>query len=151
MPMSEEQIKELVEPIGDLFWMLEKRTRDRIADRLGQIGKLTASDIHELERLADLGADIADIEKEIATATGLAQEEIHNIILEAAQAARDYNRALAAEKTGEYLAEMQKEGLEVTILTPEQKEEFKKVMMPVWEKYHSVVGRGLIDKVVNTL
>lgn len=94
MPMTEEEIQALVEPISDLFFVLEKRTRDRIAGRLAEIGALSATDIHQLERLGRLGADIETIEKEIATATGIAQDEIHNIILTAAKTDYESQRAV---------------------------------------------------------
>lgn len=76
--------------------------------------------------------------------------ENQQIILEAAAESRDYNRQLAAEKTVEYLAQMEQAGVEVTVLTPAQKEAFKEVMVPVWESYYDTIGRDLIDKVVNT-
>ncbi len=73
--------------------------------------------------------------------------ENQKIIMDAAIENRDYNRSLAAELSGKYLKAMEEEGVEVTILTPEQKEEFKVVMKPVWEDYYDVVGKDLIDKI----
>ena len=75
--------------------------------------------------------------------------ENQKIILEAAAESRDYNRKLAAEKTGEYLKKMEKAGLEVTYLTKEEKSAFKEKMKPVWEKYYGIVGKELVDKIVD--
>lgn len=77
-------------------------------------------------------------------------EEQQQIIQQAAIECRDYNRQLAAEKTGEYLEKMIEQGVEVTYLTPEQKEKFKEKMLPIWEPYYETIGKELIDAVVNT-
>lgn len=77
-------------------------------------------------------------------------EENQKIIMEAAVESRDYNRSLAAEKTGEYLEKMQEAGVEVTELTAQERDAFKEKMLPVWEQYYDIVGKDLIDKIVNT-
>jgi len=70
--------------------------------------------------------------------------------MEAAAECRDYNRSLAAEKSSEFLEKMEEAGVEVTTLTPEQKDAFKEKMLPVWDAYSDIIGKDLIDEVVNT-
>ena len=135
--------------MGEVFTALQQKTIDGIENAVVQI---YASKYQEVMKHLSLTEHTYNPQIVIMSTHkwDKLSRENQDIILEAAREARDYNRALAAEKTGEYLAEMQKEGLEVVVLTPEQKEEFKKVMMPVWEKYYKIVGRELIDRVVST-
>ncbi len=76
-------------------------------------------------------------------------EKNQEIILECAREARDFNRELAKEKTVEYLQKLKDAGMEVTELTPEEKQEFQDVMMPVWEEYYDEVGEDLIQEVAH--
>jgi tripartite ATP-independent transporter DctP family solute receptor len=75
--------------------------------------------------------------------------ENQKIILESATECRDYNRSLTAEKTKEYLEKMKEQGVEIVELSPEQKDVFKTMMLPVWEPYYKIVGKELVDKVAN--
>jgi len=76
--------------------------------------------------------------------------ENQEIILEAARESRDYNRAIAAERSKEYLVKMEEHGLKIEYLTAEEKNAFKEAMKPVWEKYYGVIGQDLVEKIINT-
>ena len=79
-----------------------------------------------------------------------AQEQ--QIFREAAKIALDTNRKVNAQihqslpKSGISIAEYaKKNGIEIIDLTPEQREEFRKAMVPVWDKYRKKIGNDLFD------
>ena len=135
--------------MGEVFTALQQKTIDGIENAVVQI---YASKYQEVMKY--LTIDEHTYNPQIVLISTYKWNKIspenQQIILEAAREARDYNRTLAAEKTTEYLVAMEEAGVEVTILTQEQKEAFKEVMLPVWEEYYDIVGKDLIDKVVNT-
>ena len=135
--------------MGEVFTALQQKTIDGIENAVVQI---YASKYQEVMKYLSLTEHTYNPQIVIMSThkwNKLSQEN-KNIILQAAKEARDFNRTLAAKKTGEYLDEMEKAGLQVTMLTAKEKEDFKKIMMPVWENYYGIVGKELIDKVVAT-
>lgn len=136
--------------MGEVFTALQQKTIDGIENAVVQI---YASKYQEVMKYLSLTEHTYNPQIVIMSTHKWNKLSPKNqgIILQAAREARDFNRSLAAEKTGEYLEEMRQGGLEVVVLTPEEKDEFKKIMKPVWEKYYKIVGRDLVDKVVNTL
>lgn len=78
--------------------------------------------------------------------------EDQDIFREAAKIALDTNRKVNAElhdklpKSGISVAEYcQKNGIEVIDLTPEERKEFQKAMVPVWNKYRKKIGNEIFD------
>ena len=62
---------------------------------------------------------------------------------------KDWNRKVCTDEEENYIKELEKLGMEVIKLTPEEYEGFKAVMLPVWSKFEDRVGKDLINKVVN--
>lgn len=92
MPMTEEQLKALPQHIRGLYAELERRIVERICTRIGDIGELTGSDLRQLERLSDIGADVDSILKDIASTTKLAEEKVYTVFNEAARADYDFQK-----------------------------------------------------------
>ncbi|AZR71963.1 ABC transporter substrate-binding protein [Anoxybacter fermentans] len=72
--------------------------------------------------------------------------DLQKVIKDAAIKSKYYNRKLNREMNAEYLEKL-KTKMHVTILTPEQRAEFKKAVQPVYEKFADEIGRDLIKEV----
>ncbi|AEC21838.1 TRAP dicarboxylate transporter subunit DctP [Pusillimonas sp. T7-7] len=75
--------------------------------------------------------------------------EQQQIIQEAAEHARDYQRSLSKDLRNERLSEMKQAGLEVTELSPEALQQFRESAQPVYEKMKSVVDERLLQKILD--
>lgn len=80
------------------------------------------------------------------------------IFREAAKVAIDTNRKVNAQiheslpKSGISIAEFAKKNdIEIIDLTPEQREEFRSAMTPVWDKYRKKLGDDLFDFMLNKI
>lgn len=62
---------------------------------------------------------------------------------------KDWNRKMCTENEDNYVKELEKLGMEVVKLTPEEHEAFKTAMLPLWAKFEDKVGKNLIEMVVN--
>ena len=73
--------------------------------------------------------------------------EVRTILVEAAKEAGRYERQLIADSEKEYLATMQKAGVEVIRLTPEQRAAFERAAKPVQDWYAQKYGREVLDAI----
>lgn len=135
--------------MSEVFTALQQGTIDAMENAVVQI---YASKYHEILKHLTLTEHTYNPETVCISLDKWNQisPENQKIILEAAVESRDFNRTLAAEKTTEYLEKMKEAGVEIVELTPEQKAAFKEKMMPVWEQFYDVVGKDLVEKVINT-
>ena len=83
--LSEQMIEKLVEPIIRRQEAINNYVIQKIAKRVKEIGELSPSDLHRLERLLKSGDDVREINKEIARLTGLNEREIKQMIKAAAK------------------------------------------------------------------
>lgn len=74
--------------------------------------------------------------------------DFQKIVKDAVIEARDYNRKLSKEDEAKSLGLLQKEGMEVTELTDEQKAEFKKAMNQIYIDVKADVGDELFDQLM---
>ena len=72
-------------------------------------------------------------------------EEQQKLVREALQKAEDYQQNLVNTEESEQLAEIQKAGVEVIELTPDQRKAFMADTKPVREKYRKEVGEDVYD------
>ena len=82
--LSENAIENLIRPIVDRQEAINRFVINLIAQRINDIGSLTASDIYKLERLFQSGADVRKINEELARLTGLQVKDIKKLIREVA-------------------------------------------------------------------
>lgn len=76
-------------------------------------------------------------------------EAVQKLFAETAKETEAWERKTLNDEEAKYLDEMQKGGMTVTRLTPEQSAAFQKAMEPVWEKYRKTIGADLIKSVVD--
>jgi tripartite ATP-independent transporter DctP family solute receptor len=134
--------------MGELFTALQQKTVDAQENPIGQI---YASRFYEVQKYLTLDGHTYSPEPVIfslATWNKL-PKQYQTIILKACYEARDWNRKRAAEMNDKFLAEMKAKGLQVTVLTKSQKAEFQKAMQPVYQKYYNIIGKKLINKIMN--
>lgn len=84
MENKHSNLDEIAQPLVQRQQALELYVLSVIARRVKAIGEMLPSDIYKLSRLAERGADIKKIEKEVARITNLQVSDITQIIKEAA-------------------------------------------------------------------
>lgn len=78
--LSEDAIDKLVQPLVDRQEAINNYIVQLIAKRIREIGKLKPSDIHQLERLMRMGADVQQVNAELARLTNLQVADIKSLI-----------------------------------------------------------------------
>ncbi len=76
--------------------------------------------------------------------------EVQKLFADTAKEVQTWERETLNAEEATYLEEMQKDGMTVTRLTPEQSAAFQAAMKPVWDKYRDKIGAELIQSVVDT-
>ncbi|MBO8164167.1 MAG: TRAP transporter substrate-binding protein [Brevibacillus sp.] len=74
-------------------------------------------------------------------------DDIRTALSEAMQEATEYERQLAVELDQQSFENLKNAGMEVTELTEEDREAFRKAFEPVYEEFAEVIGREYIDGV----
>ena len=82
--LSQDAIENLVQPIVTRQQKINEFVIEIICKRVKEIGHLLPSDLHRLERLLKMGADVKKINEEIARQTGLQVRDIKALIKEVA-------------------------------------------------------------------
>lgn len=78
--LSDNDIEKLIKPILDRQSAINDYVIRTIAKRVEEIGHLLPSDVYQLTRLLKSGADVRDINKEIARLTALNEKDIKRLI-----------------------------------------------------------------------
>jgi len=73
-------------------------------------------------------------------------KEKQDIFLEAFDEAKKYQFVVEKKDTEALIEKVQKEGMIVTRLNPEQISEFKKLCLPIYEEWKTVLGKDLIER-----
>ena len=73
-------------------------------------------------------------------------DDLREILYDCARESTIYGRELVAEMEADYLEELKANGMEVNVLTDEQKQLFIDKSKQVYEKYEDVLGKDLIEK-----
>ncbi|WP_018699556.1 TRAP transporter substrate-binding protein [Amorphus coralli] len=76
-------------------------------------------------------------------------DEVKELFAETALETQEWERQALNDQEGEYLAEMEANGMTVTRLTPEQSKAFQDAMEPVWTEYREKLGDELIESAVS--
>ena len=78
--LSQDAIDNLVQPIVTRQQKINEYVITIICQRIKEIGRLLPSDLHRLERLLKMGADVKKINEEISLQTGLQVRDIKKLI-----------------------------------------------------------------------
>ena len=92
--LGENELRTLPDPLVALFQKLERDTVDRICKRLGKIGELTETSVHELDALRRIGLDINAIERDIASTLNVSEAAVRDLFMFAAESDHDDAKAL---------------------------------------------------------
>lgn len=78
-------------------------------------------------------------------------EEQQKIVEEAAKEAGIYERELNREANAKYLEELEKEGMIVTEISPEARQEMIELVQPVLDKYTEKIGKETVEEVYEAI
>lgn len=83
--VNEKVVEKLMKPIVDRQEAINNYVIEKIAKRVREIGELSSSDVYSLTRLRASGADIKEINEELARLTGLQVKDIKKLIKQVAE------------------------------------------------------------------
>jgi C4-dicarboxylate-binding protein DctP len=72
-------------------------------------------------------------------------EDLQQIIIEGAQLYKDEQRKLSTQQDEEMLKELEKEGMIINELTPEQKQAFIDATLTVYDEFEDILGADMIE------
>lgn len=78
--LSDDSLNVLMQPIIDRQENINNYVLKKIANRIKQIGTMSSSDLHQLQRLYETGNDVREINKELAALAALQEVEIKKMI-----------------------------------------------------------------------
>lgn len=73
-------------------------------------------------------------------------EDLQELMTEAAEEFREEQRELAQQQDGEFLDQLEAEGMQINDLTDEQRNQFREAAESVYTKYEDQIGRDVIDQ-----
>jgi C4-dicarboxylate-binding protein DctP len=73
-------------------------------------------------------------------------EDLQELMTEASEEFRAEQRELAQEQDGEFLTQLEEEGMQINDLTDEQRNQFREAAESVYTKYEDQIGRDVIDQ-----
>ena len=104
--MPEETLRSLPDPVQSHFVKLEKYVVGVIAGHIGSLRGMTFSDVHRMNELRRVGANLRQIEGEVARTVGMAERDVHRLFVEASR--REYaGRAVYAHVMNRPLPEFE--------------------------------------------
>ena len=72
--------------------------------------------------------------------------DLQDLITEASEEFRTEQRELAQQQDGEFLAQLEAEGMQINDLTDEQRNQFREAAESVYTKYEGQIGKDVIDQ-----
>jgi TRAP-type C4-dicarboxylate transport system substrate-binding protein len=73
--------------------------------------------------------------------------EEQKIVMDAAQESALYQRKINRQMDSDYVAELRKEGMTVTELTPAEQKAFQDAVQPVYRQFEDKIGKELIQQI----
>jgi tripartite ATP-independent transporter DctP family solute receptor len=130
---------------GELFTALQQRTVDA---QENPIILIYSSRFFEVQKYISLTGHVIAVIPLLVSESYYQKlpKEYQEILDEAGKLYGREGRVSTMEKELEYISIMEKAGVEVNDLTPEEKDEFAELARPIYEKYIDVVGRDLFEK-----
>lgn len=134
---------------GELFTALQTGTVDAQDNPIGQT---YTSRFYEVQKFITLSGHTYSPEPVVFSLATWKKfpANYQEAILKASVEAAKYNRELDAAMQQDYIKKSEEKGMQVTILTPEQKKMFQDKMKPVWDMFEEKIGKDLIQKIQDT-
>lgn len=73
-------------------------------------------------------------------------EDLQELVQEAAHEYRTEQRKIAQEQDGKWLEELKELGMQVNELSPDQLDQFREVVYPVYDKFKNEIGTDIVDR-----
>ncbi|MFZ7120214.1 MAG: TRAP transporter substrate-binding protein [Eubacteriaceae bacterium] len=135
---------------GELYTALQLGTVD--GQENAEVTTYTNS-LHEVQDFLtvwDYSVDLEPVLVNIQWWSNLPKES-QTIIEQAVRESIDYESDLVKKSAQEYREKIENSGVEIHILSYEQKEILREEVKPIWEKYREIFGSDLLDDLVKTL
>lgn len=85
MALSQDDILSLPAPLVQSFRQMEHDAVGKISKHIGDVGKITVTDLNRVNELQRIGYNVSEIQRDIATTIGKSEQEIYNIFSDAAK------------------------------------------------------------------
>lgn len=134
---------------GELFTALQTGTVDAQDNPIGQT---YTSRFYEVQKYITLSGHTYSPEPmvfSLATWKKISAKD-QAAILKASVEAAKFNRDLEATLQKDYIKKSEEKGMQVTLLTPQEKKMFQDKMKPVWDMFSEKIGKDLIQKIQDT-
>ncbi len=133
---------------GELFTALQNGTVD---GQENPISQSYSSRFHEVQKYMTLDGHIYACNPLLIsnTAKSSIPGDLYKIFVDTANEVRDWQRELVLSSEGEMMKEMKGAGMEITVLSAEEKEAFSKAVAHVWAMFEDVIGKDLIEEVAS--
>ena len=133
-------------PFGELFTALQNGTVD---GQENPISQSYSAHFQEVQKYMTLDGHIYACNPMLISlaAKDKLSDTQFKILVDTANEVRDWQRELVAKTECDMMNNMKAAGMEITVLSDEEKSEFVKVVKPVWLMFEDVLGKDLIEKV----
>ncbi|RAK22025.1 tripartite ATP-independent transporter DctP family solute receptor [Anoxybacillus vitaminiphilus] len=131
----------------ELFTALEQRVVDGQENPVGNVktGKFNEVQKYLTKTGHVYNASVFMISKKFWDTLSDKEKEI---ITKAAEEVKDYQRKLNQQEDVESFDYLEKQGMVITELTPEEKQKFVDKVQPIYEKYSSEFGKDLVNQLL---
>jgi C4-dicarboxylate-binding protein DctP len=131
-------------PFGETYTALQQGTVDGQENTFNNIDTQKYAEVQKYLTVSQHGRlDYVVLTNETFW-TGL-PDDIRTAITEAMQESTEYERQLAKELDKQSFENLKAAGMEITELTPEQRQAFVDAFQPVYDEFGSVIGQEFID------
>jgi len=132
-------------PFGELYSALQQGVIDGQENPIANIHSSRFNEVQKYLTVSRHFYDPSPLFISQKTLEKLTDEQI-NIIKEAAIEARDYMRNIANEQEEELIADLEKQGMEVVRLTPEQVKAFQEATKDVYKDFVDQIGEDFLNQ-----
>jgi len=133
-------------PFSEVFTAMQQKTID---GQENPIPTIYLSKFYEVQKFTTLtghvyGPHILLMNKKLFDSFTPAEQKV---LMESAQESALYQRKLNRQMNTDYVAELRKNGMTVTELTPAQQKAFQDSVLPVYTQFEEKIGKDLIQQV----
>jgi tripartite ATP-independent transporter DctP family solute receptor len=131
---------------SELYTALQQGTVDAEEN---PIGVIVTSKLYEVQKYTSLTGHIYTTAPFIISKSYFEKlpEDIRKVIIDVAEETKPYQREVIEKQNSEFLGELEKAGIEINDLSPDDKQAFADLCKPVYDAYIAKYGDSMIQKI----